>query len=131
MKTTSARLGRSTTAVWFGDSFTDDPDAIDLEDSVWAEIASNWIDIKDDIEILEEEVEEALEKIDSTDNDAVDGSDDKHMDMDKNVDMEEPSDIISKSEALNVISLFKEYGKQDEAPEYTMKYLHRFERDMM
>ena len=94
-------------------------------------MGSNWIYIEDDIDLLKEEVEEALEKIDSTDNDAVDGSDDKDMDMDKNVDMEEPSDIISKSEALNVISLFKEYGKQDEAPEYTMKCLHRFQRDMM
>ena len=51
--------------------------------------------------------------------------------MDKDVDMEEPAAAISKAEALNAIDLLKAYGKQDEAPESTMKYLHRCERVMM
>ena len=131
MKTTSARLDPSTTDVCFGDSFTDDTDAIYLEDSSCAEMASNWIDIEDDIDILEEEVEETLEKLDSTDDAGVDGSEDEDMDMDEEVDMEEPAAVISKAEALNTIDLLKAYGKQDEAPESTMKYLHRCERVMM
>ena len=131
MRTKSARLDTSTTAVCFGDSFTDDPYAIDLEDSAWAEMASSWIDIEDDIDILEEEVEEELEKLYSTDYSGLDGSDDEDMDMDEEVDMEEPAAVISKAEALNTIDLLKAYGKQDEAPDSTMKYLHRFDRDMM
>ena len=39
-------------------------------------MASNWIDIENEIDILEEEIEEALEKMDSTDDDGVDDSDD-------------------------------------------------------
>ena len=131
IKTTYARLDKSTTAVCFGESFTDYPDAIDIEYSTWAEMASNWIDIEDEIEILEEEFEEALKKLNSTDDAGVDVSDDKDMDMDEDVDMEEPAAVISKAEALNTIDLLKAYGKQDEAPESTMKYLHRFERDTM
>ena len=76
MKTKSSRLDTSTTAVCFGDYSTDDPDAIDLENSAWLEMASNWIDIENEIDILEEEIEEALEKMDSTDDDGVDDSDD-------------------------------------------------------
>ena len=82
MKTTSARLDTYTTAFCFGPSFNDNPDAIDLEDSVWAEIYSNWIDIEYDIDIFEEDVEEALDKIDSTGDAGVDGVDDEYMDMD-------------------------------------------------
>ena len=51
--------------------------------------------------------------------------------MDEDMDMEEPAAVTSKAEALNAIDLLKAYGKQDEAPESTMKYLLRFERDMM
>ena len=131
MKTTSARLDTSTTAVCFGDSFTDNPDAIDIEDSAWAEMASNWIDIEDDIDIQEEEVEEAPEKLDSTDDAVVYNSDYEDMDMDEDMDMEEPVAVISKLEALNAIDLLKAYGKQDEAPQSKMKYLHRFDRNMM
>ena len=47
MKTASEHLDTSTTAVCFGDSFTDNPDAIDIEDSAQAEMASNCIDIED------------------------------------------------------------------------------------
>ena len=53
------------------------------------------------------------------------------MDMDEDVDMEEPVAIISKSKTLNTIDLLKVYGKHDEAPDSTMKYLHRFERYIM
>ena len=88
-------------------------------------MGSNWIYIEDDIDLLKEEVEEALEKLDSTDDDGVDGSDDQDMDM------EEPAAVISKAEAFDAIDLLKAYGKQDEAPESTMKYIHRFERDLM
>ena len=56
MKTASSRLDTSMTAICFEDSFTDDPDDIYLEDSEWADIASNWIDIEDYKDILEEEV---------------------------------------------------------------------------
>ena len=45
--------------------------------------------------------------------------------------MEEPTAVISKAEALNAIDLLKAYGKHNEDPESTMKYLHRFERDMI
>ena len=41
MKTTSTRLDTSTIAVCFGDSFIDDPDATDLEESAWVDMASN------------------------------------------------------------------------------------------
>ena len=44
--------------------------------------------------------------------------------------MEEPAAVISKVEALNAIDLLKVYGKQDEAYDSTMKYLHRFVRNM-
>ena len=94
-------------------------------------MASNWIDIEDDIDIQEEEVEEAPEKLDSTDDAGVYNSDDEDMDMDEDTDMEEPVAVISKLEALNAIDLLKAYGKQDEAYESTMKYLQSFERDMM
>ena len=57
MKTTSERLDTSMTAFCFGYYFTDYPDAIYLEDSEWSDMASNWIYIEDDIEMLEEEVE--------------------------------------------------------------------------
>ena len=131
MKTTSACLDTSMTAVCFEDSFTEDPYAIYLEDSAWADMDSNWIEIEDDREILEEYFEEALGKLDSTDDAGVDGSYDEDMDMDEDVDTEEPAVLISKTEALNAIDLLKAYGKQDEAPESTIKYLHIFERDMM
>ena len=91
-------------------------------------MASNWIDIENEIDILEEEIEEALEKMDSTDDDGVDDSDDQNMDMYEDVDMEEPLALISQAEALNAIDLLKEYGKQDDAPESTLKYLQRFDR---
>ena len=60
-------------------------------------MAYNCIEIVDDRVILYKEVEEALDKLDSTDDDSVDGSDDKAMDMYKDVGMEEPAPIISKS----------------------------------
>ena len=94
MKTTSAYIDTSTTVFCFGDSFTYDPDAIYLEDSAWADMASNWIYIGYDINILEEEAEEFLQKLDYTDDNSVDVSDDEGMDMDKDVDMEEPAAVI-------------------------------------
>ena len=94
-------------------------------------MAPNWIDIEDYIYILEEEVEEALDKLNSTDYYGVDGSDDEGMDVYEGVDMEEPAAVISKAEALKVIDFLKGYGKQDEAPESTIKYIHRVERNMM
>ena len=94
-------------------------------------MASNWIDIEDEIEILEEDVEEALKKLNYTDDAGVDVSDDEDMDIDEDMVMEEPAAVISKVEVLNAIDLLKAYGKKVEAHESTMKYLHRFERDTM
>ena len=75
-------------------------------------MASNWIDIEDEIEILEEEVEEALKKLNSTDDAGVDVSDDEDMDMDEDMVMEEPAAVISKVEVLNATDLLKAYGKK-------------------
>ena len=94
MKTTSSRLDTSTTAVCFGDYSTDDPDAINLEDSAWADMYSNWINIEYDIDILEKQVGEEPEKLASTDDAGADRSDYKDMDMDKDVDMEESEAVI-------------------------------------
>ena len=51
--------------------------------------------------------------------------------MDEDVDMEKSAGFISKSGSLNAIDILNAYGEQDEAPDSTMKYLHRFERGVM
>ena len=52
-----------------------------------------------------------MDKLDSNDDFVIYDSDDKDMDMEEDVYMEEPAAVISKEEALNAIDLLKAYGK--------------------
>jgi len=100
-------------------SFASDPDVNDLLDTQWKEMATNWICIEEDIDVVEEEISEVIEDIDSNVDRALIALDDDEEDCaydpaiyDPVMLMETETEPITTSQALEYMDGLRQYCVQ-------------------
>ena len=54
VNTTESAGNTETTAYGMAESFASNPSTTSLNDSVWLEMAQNWVDIEEDVDVLSE-----------------------------------------------------------------------------
>jgi hypothetical protein len=88
-------------------SFAVDPDAYSLGDDDWRDMATNWIDIEEDRDLIEVEIDEVLEGLDENnmEDEEEELDEEEHMDM----MMVDPLPKITKAEALQCVDTLKRY----------------------
>lgn len=115
----------------FENSFVTDPDAYTLSAANWNDMATNWIDIEDDEDIMNEEIDEVLENLERAEQEQVDeNDDDKDEEDDEETEDDEPVKV-RKTEALKAIDLLKRYCREQEMGPDLHGQIQRVENQMM
>jgi hypothetical protein len=108
-------------------SFAVDPDAFSLGDDDWRDMATNWIDIEEDEDMIEAEIEEVMEGLDES------NKEEEELEEEEQIDMMEvdPLPKITKLEALQCIDTLKQYCIQKNAGDSVHAARRLFENELM
>ena len=77
VKVHKSNWDRNSTAYALQGSFGEDSDTDGLKDTEWGEMARNWVDIQDGLDVINEEIDEAKEEMKDNHTDTQEDNDDE------------------------------------------------------